>query len=139
MRKVDISDLYDVLKSLKNSFVLCFDIVHFKGINDTYGYPVGDIVLAKTAERIEKHLTGDMLLFRIGRDEFAVVTALYEEEKVKELERAILGQNGEPLPIGDHSIPLSLRAASMRIPEREIVYSEVLQNLQSAIDDARGA
>ena len=139
MRKVDISDLYDVLKSLKNSFVLCFDIVHFKGINDTYGFPVGDIVLAKTAERIEHHLTDDMLLFRIGRDEFAVVTALYEEEKVKELEQAILGQNGEPLPIGEYHIPLTLRAASTRIPVEGITYSEVLQDLQSAIDDAREA
>ena len=51
---------------------IIFDLDNFKGINDTYGHPYGDEVLAKTGRLMtasfgKNHLTG-----RIGGDEFAV-------------------------------------------------------------------
>ncbi len=53
--------------------LLMLDIDHFKSINDTYGHPAGDKVLALTAQRIKACLKEQDLVGRLGGEEFAVV------------------------------------------------------------------
>ncbi len=58
--------------------LLMLDLDHFKKVNDTYGHPVGDQVLKKTAESIlQKLRTGDIAV-RIGGEEFAIFLILEE-------------------------------------------------------------
>ncbi len=58
-------------KTLFTLFI--FDLDHFKQINDTYGHPAGDRVLAGVAGLIHHCIrTGD-LACRIGGEEFAVI------------------------------------------------------------------
>lgn len=53
--------------------VLMMDIDYFKGINDTYGHKVGDVVLQRFAG-IARHALRDIdVVGRIGGEEFAVV------------------------------------------------------------------
>jgi len=137
MRKVDISELYELLKSLGGSYLLCADIVHFKSVNDNFGYTVGDIILSKTAKRIEKYISDKMLLFRIGRDEFAVITGLYEKDKIDELSNNILSENGMIELAEDNEIPLSLRIGLTKLPNESLCYEEVLQSMQNAINESR--
>ncbi|MDF2184094.1 sensor domain-containing diguanylate cyclase [Grimontia hollisae] len=49
------------------------DIDHFKHINDTFGHPVGDIVLRRVAREIEGFTTPDEYAFRLGGEEFALL------------------------------------------------------------------
>ena len=53
--------------------LLVIDLDDFKGINDTYGHPIGDAVLCHVAKRAESILRSTDTLCRIGGDEFAVV------------------------------------------------------------------
>lgn len=48
------------------------DIDQFKGINDQYGHPVGDLVLMELAKLLKSHLCPNDILGRLGGDEFAV-------------------------------------------------------------------
>lgn len=137
MKKVDISELYEVLKSLHGSYLLCVDIVHFKAVNDTFGRTAGDIILSKTAKRIEKYIQNDMFLFRIGRDEFVVITGCYEIEKATALSSAILFENGNKELAENNEIPLSLRIGIIKLPDESLCYDEVLQNMQNAINEVR--
>jgi AraC family transcriptional regulator len=137
MKKVDISELYDTLKNLSGSYVLCADIVHFMEINNRYGFTAGDIVLSKTAERIGKLLGENMFLFRIGKDEFAAVTGLYDKAEAMKLSEEILSHNGEALTVGQSQIPLSLRIGMIKIPDSGLSYDDVLKEMMNAIDCER--
>jgi diguanylate cyclase (GGDEF)-like protein/PAS domain S-box-containing protein len=48
------------------------DIDQFKGINDQYGHPVGDLVLMELAKLLKSHLRPNDILGRLGGDELAV-------------------------------------------------------------------
>jgi diguanylate cyclase (GGDEF)-like protein len=57
----------------RNLSLLFLDIDHFKNINDTYGHAVGDAVLKKVAETIQKGLRQGDTASRWGGEEMAVV------------------------------------------------------------------
>jgi len=50
-----------------------FDIDDFKHVNDTWGHPVGDIVLKEMASVIKNHLRTSDFFARIGGEEFALI------------------------------------------------------------------
>ncbi|MEC9466650.1 MAG: sensor domain-containing diguanylate cyclase [Myxococcota bacterium] len=56
----------------KFSLVLC-DIDHFKSVNDTYGHPIGDVVLKKVARVLKASARGTDIVARYGGEEFAIL------------------------------------------------------------------
>jgi diguanylate cyclase (GGDEF)-like protein len=54
------------------TMVLC-DIDHFKSVNDTYGHPVGDVVLKRVAKVLASSVRAVDMVARYGGEEFAVV------------------------------------------------------------------
>lgn len=53
--------------------LLMVDIDHFKRINDTYGHPVGDIVLRELAQILKSTCEGMEIVSRTGGEEFCVI------------------------------------------------------------------
>jgi len=136
-KPVDVSELYDELKRLSGTYTLGVDIVNFGTVNKTYGYAAGDIVIAEAFARIERALSGNMLLFRIGGDEFAVVTAYNDVSDADVLARKITAQNGITVKAGEHEIPLSLHIGISKIPDGALSYQKALVILSSAVNEAR--
>nr|WP_321297217.1 GGDEF domain-containing protein [uncultured Sphaerochaeta sp.] len=68
-------------------FVLCMlDIDYFKSINDTYGHPVGDVVLKNIGRILLNVSEKNRSCYRIGGDEFALIlpaTTLSMAEQIK--------------------------------------------------------
>ncbi|MFC1523696.1 HDOD domain-containing protein [Thermodesulfobacteriota bacterium] len=54
------------------SFII-FDIDFFKKVNDTYGHPAGDRVLAEVSWRIGENIRNTEILARYGGEEFAII------------------------------------------------------------------
>lgn len=53
--------------------LIMLDIDNFKKINDTWGHPVGDIVLKELAEILEKNTRDSDYCIRIGGEEFIIL------------------------------------------------------------------
>jgi len=82
MNKLDIS------KSTGREFSLMMcDLDHFKGINDTYGHAVGDMVLKHFSGILEQTLRKSDYIFRFGGEEFMILLPATSKE-----EALLLGQ-----------------------------------------------
>jgi len=58
----------------KHSYAfIMLDVDHFKKINDTYGYPVGDQALIAIKESIAQVTCSSDISARIGGEEFAIM------------------------------------------------------------------
>lgn len=89
--------------------ILLLDLDEFKSVNDAYGYPLGDLVLANIGERLKEATGSTATLARLGGDEFAVLlpTGASEQNAQRESER-ILGAVAQPLCLQNHSIVLGV-------------------------------
>lgn len=78
-----------------------FDLDGFKVYNDTYGHPAGDSLLLRVAQRLERVLDGQASAYRIGGDEFCVLSAIGagDPESIVALAAAALVERGEGFSI----------------------------------------
>ena len=137
-RKVDISELYNKLKGLKDTYILCADLCNLKHTNDTYGYAAGDLLLAEAAKRIDKEITHDMFMFRIGRDEFAIITGYKSIADAEILAKKITALNGIPILLPDRAeVPLSLRIGITKISSGGLSYKETIDEMHTVIEQAK--
>ena len=60
--------------------LLLMDIDHFKSFNDTYGHPVGDLVLKEIAACIQKSVRCNDIPARYGGEEFVVIIPETDEK-----------------------------------------------------------
>jgi diguanylate cyclase (GGDEF)-like protein len=57
----------------KDMAVVMIDLDNFKGINDEYGHPIGDLMLRRVADVIRESTRGSDVLCRYGGDEFVLI------------------------------------------------------------------
>ena len=68
--------------------MVVLDLDDFKAINDRYGHPVGDTVLASLAGLLRRRLRQSDVVGRLGGDEFAaIIENIGEKQAVRLLER----------------------------------------------------
>jgi diguanylate cyclase len=58
------------------------DIDHFKRINDSFGHPVGDKILATVASILRANVRRDVFVARVGGEEFALIVEATSVEEV---------------------------------------------------------
>jgi len=107
--------------------VLLADLDHFKRINDTYGHPAGDAVLAAMSQRLSAALRGDDKLVRWGGEEFlAVLGPMAPSQADATAERLLQAVRCEPvlwngqlirctISIGYASFPMAGSAADITL------------------------
>ena len=136
MRKYDITELYDLLSQARGTYVLAFDIQNLVPINEI-SRKAGDIAIRESMRRIEDAAGEEMLFFRIGGDEFALMTGLTDENDADALAQKVTARNGEAIEWEGRKIPLSLYCAKMKIEDRSIRYSELYPEIYKALISAK--
>lgn len=85
--------------------VLCFDLDHFKVINDTLGHGVGDAVLKAVAERINVTKREHECAARLGGDEFAMLAGpLKSPSDAAALAERLIAAISAPVEIEGHRV-----------------------------------
>lgn len=69
--------------------LLIVDLDLFKQINDRYGHPVGDQVLATVAKVMRERTPGEFLIGRLGGEEFAVALPGHDRQAAARLAEAL--------------------------------------------------
>jgi diguanylate cyclase (GGDEF)-like protein len=93
--------------------LIAFDIDRFKGVNDRYGHPVGDMVLRTVAEAAHKLVRASDVLVRSGGEEFLVIaphTSAIDGLRMAEKLRSAIA--ALPMP-GVDQVTISLGVAQM--------------------------
>ena len=84
-----LSAIYNSTLSRNVTALILADIDHFKKINDTYGHPVGDKILASLGSLIRTSVRKDILVARTGGEEFAMIVEGNTEEEATALAERI--------------------------------------------------
>lgn len=134
-KRVDMSEAYDFFREKKGSYVLCFDIRGLTAFNDISNR-AGDLAILEMAARIENAADDNMLLLRIGGDEFALVTGLYDYESARMLAEKVLSRNGETIVFEGKELPLSLWCGITQVPEY-LRYGEFFTELHNTICESK--
>jgi diguanylate cyclase len=76
-----LASVYDSQRSRATTALVVGDIDHFKKINDTFGHPVGDKILATVANVIKSNVRKEVFVARTGGEEFAIIIEGNTEEE----------------------------------------------------------
>ena len=107
-------------------------------INDSLGHDAGDKVILECLRRIDRECSDGMMMFRIGGDEFVMLTGLSDRAQVEALAGRILAHNGESVHHNGAGIPVSMRAGAVLLKPGKLSYSELFTELVSAPADIPG-
>ena len=118
-RRFDITELYDYLVNADETYILSFDMCHLMHINDNHGSAAGDIAIAECLKRIDSLKDDDMIMFRIGGDEFILITNTSDREKASEIGRKILELNGNTIIFNGEEIPVSMKCGMVMLESRK--------------------
>ncbi|MBH2696511.1 diguanylate cyclase [Serratia nevei] len=62
--------------------LMILDLDDFKKINDTYGHPAGDVLLASVGRLLQNSVRNEDFVGRYGGEEFMVITASYDPQVI---------------------------------------------------------
>lgn len=135
-KKFDVTELFDYLSERTGTYVICFDIAGLMAVNENIGREAGDKMILESLKRINDTAEEDMLVFRIGGDEFVMVTGLDNAEEVVRIGQKVLSRNGEPVAYSKGEVALSLRAGAIAI-KKPLKYTGLFNDFDLAINKAR--
>lgn len=137
-KKFDVTELFDYLRNRIGTYVLCFDIVGLLAVNTEIGREAGDKIILESLKRISDAAEDDMLVFRIGGDEFVMVTGLDDVDQVVKVGRKVLEHNGKKVSYNGGEVPVFLRCGAVTI-RTPLKYTGLFNDFDIAIDKARGS
>ncbi len=110
------------------------DLDGFKGVNDTFGHPVGDELLRVVAARISDVLRDTDTIGRLGGDEFVVLV----EGGPEKIAKRILAVLQEPFELGTGSPITITTSIGIATGDREAA-KDLLRDADIALYEAKGA
>jgi diguanylate cyclase (GGDEF)-like protein len=126
-------------RSFRSLAVLMADIDHFKKINDTWGHPAGDAVLAEVARRLQAGLREMDIVGRYGGEEFALMLLDSERKDALEVaERLRRSIESAPVTFGGNVLPVTLSlGVAMRSTEEDIQLDALVARADRALYRAK--
>ena len=135
-KRVDISELYDLFVSRRDCFFVCCDIKSLIPINEI-SYKAGDMAILETMQRMCDAAGEEDIVFRIGADEFVMLTDSKDEKYAEAAAKKIRERNGEEFEFEGRKIPLVLYVGVTKPEVKNLKYDELFTKLHYAIKEMK--
>lgn len=135
-RNVDISQLYDLFCERRDCYFICCDIKNMININNI-SLKAGDLAILESMRRMEAAAGEEDIVFRIGGDEFCMLTASTSQSYAENVADQIRSHNEETFAYENQQVPLSLYSTATKVSSPHIKYSDLFTELHLAIKDAK--
>ena len=126
---------YDFMRhdlDMSRNALMLVDVDKFKGINDTYGHDVGDLVLKRVAEVLRYSFRSTDLVFRLGGDEFVVILSNVDSSMRDQVKRMIDQANVMLQKPKDDLPPTSL-SVGVAFADRENPEGDIFKDADTAL------
>ena len=126
---------YDFMRhdlDMSRNALLLVDVDKFKGINDTYGHDVGDLVLKRVAEVLQYSFRPVDLVFRLGGDEFVVIMANVDSSMRNQVRRMI-DQANIMLQKPKDDLPSTSLSVGVAFADRENPEGDIFKDADTAL------
>ncbi len=135
-KQVDISELYDLFRERSDCYFVCADIKHLIPINEI-SRKAGDLAILEAMKRLSDSAGEEDIVFRIGGDEFVILTNTTDAAEAEAIAGKIRKKNGEAFCSEEFKIPLSLHITVTTVTGKPLRYSELFTRLHEAIDEKK--
>lgn len=120
--------------------LMLLDLDRFKSVNDTFGHPVGDELLAVVTDRLCGCICSSDMIARIGGDEFAIILETPTEiarDMAIGIADAILQEVHRPFTIAGNQIDIGVSVGICLIPEGQPDPERVIKDVDKALYRAK--
>ena len=116
---------------------IIFDLDHFKKINDDYGHLAGDHCLIKFSETLKKHLRANDFLFRLGGEEFLLISINKDvSESVSIAEKIRIATENRIITYNNTDIELRVSCGISSIKPTDPDNVDILPSILAQADEA---
>ncbi len=121
--------------------LLLFNIDNFRGINETFGFIIGDQVLLEAVARIQQALSPKDFIARLGNDEFVILPNDPQTSAASQLAQRIQQTMTEPMLINRQMISIVTIVGLSSYPKHGtelstlVEYADHQQLRESVVDD----
>ena len=121
-------------------YVVIIDVDFFKRINDSYGHPVGDVVLRHLTDTLKRSLRGNEPLYRFGGEEFLwLMQCKSVEEAGQSALRLLTAIRTTPVPIPDaQPVTMTVTLGLAQVGDHEEL-SSALKRADAALYEGKNA
>ncbi|MBI4356402.1 MAG: EAL domain-containing protein [Gammaproteobacteria bacterium] len=119
--------------------LLIIDLEHFKRLNNTFGYAIGDKVIQKVAQRLAECIRKGTLLARTEIDEFSIVLENYDDRSSATIAKKILACLEAPFHLQDRDFYLSANIGIASTPNHAQTLGSLIKIANIALSSAKKA
>ena len=131
-------DILSSTKTLKKHGVVFLDLDNFKNVNDSLGHSCGDKLLISVVERLNTLIDDNILVSRIGGDEFLfLLKDVKGREEVEDLCKRALEVISKPFLIGSKEINTTVSIGACLYPDNGLDMTELFKNADTAMYSAK--
>ncbi len=135
-KSYDITQLYDLFRERQNCWFICCDIKGLIPINNISN-KAGDLAIITSLERMSEAAGENDIVFRIGGDEFCMLTDSEDEAAADAIIRKIADMNGRTFCYEGQDIPLELYTCKTKASLRTPKYDELFTELHNAVRSSK--
>ncbi|MGV8989607.1 MAG: EAL and GGDEF domain-containing protein [Cypionkella sp.] len=118
--------------------LLILDLDEFKQVNDSWGHPAGDRLLAEAADRLRACVRDTDQIARLGGDEFAIIqTGVRRAEDIIGLANRIIAVLNEPFYLDDRAITVGVSIGIAIASEAGTKAQNIMKDADAALYRAK--